>query len=231
MLAELIRGRLHTPIAEAKLLDVGCGRGTTSRALAALAPRALVALDLSSALAATARARLPDPHAVIAADFHHLPFSGGGFDAAVAAFCLYHASDPITVITEIARCLRPEGLFIAVTKSLDSYSELDTLLAASGLVPRPDDRPSLYEAAHSHNIAALAAPVLDVLQIRHDEHRFRFTSLEHLARYLATTPKYPLPDRFRDAPQQLAKELCQHLVDGPVEASSTVTYLVGARRA
>src|SRR5690625_4896929 len=115
VLTHLLTQRLPTPLHQARILDVGCGRGTTSHTLASLEPASLVALDLSPALAATTNGRLPrnHPSAALCADYHRLPVANGAFDVAVAAFCLYHSPDPTRVIAEISRCLRPGGRFIA----------------------------------------------------------------------------------------------------------------------
>ncbi|QVQ53377.1 class I SAM-dependent methyltransferase [Spiractinospora alimapuensis] len=231
VLGDLLHAHLALPMDAARILDVGCGRGTTTRALAALSPQLLVAIDASAALIATTRARIDttEQHGACVADFHRLPFPAETFDAAVAAFCLYHAPRPSAVIAEIARCLRPGGVLIAVTKARDSYHELDHLLASTGLDPGAPTRPSLYASAHSHNITTLAAPTLTVRDLRHDRHRFRFTDLGHLARYLVTTPKYDLAAPLRQNPGTLADELRRRCPDGPIDTSSTVTYLVGAR--
>ncbi|MFL1376790.1 class I SAM-dependent methyltransferase [Nocardiopsis protaetiae] len=231
VLADLLRTWLALPVPDAHLLDVGCGRGTTSRALAELGPASLVALDLSPGLVSTTRSRLPPGgrRAAVCADFHRLPFGSGTFDATIAAFCLYHSSDPTAVIGEISRCLRIGGVFIAVTKSVDSYRELDELLTDIGLTSNTASQPSLYAAAHSENIHALSAPHLEVGQLLHEEHRFRFETLEHLAGYLATTPKYTFASSTGSDRQRLTEELRRHGCATPVSASSTVSYLVGVR--
>jgi SAM-dependent methyltransferase len=228
VLARLLRDGLTVPLHQARMLDVGCGRGTTSRALTELGPAALVALDLSPALAATTRARLPRgrPCAALSADFHRLPFGNRTFDAAVAAFCLYHSPDPATAMAETNRCLSEDGLFIAVTKSADSYNELDQLLTDLSLLSDDTGRPSLYSSVHSANIADIAAPVLDVRQLLHERHVFRFDTPEHLAQYLVTTPKYP----FAGTAGELARELRRRGCSTPIDASSAVTYLVGGPR-
>jgi len=59
------------------------------------------------------------------ADFHHLPLADAAYHATVAIFCLYHSPHPDRVISEIARCLIPDGVAVLVTKSSDSYHELD----------------------------------------------------------------------------------------------------------
>jgi SAM-dependent methyltransferase len=169
-----------------RVADIGCGRGTTTRMLAQRLPAAdVVAIDLSAAVLAVTRDRLP-PAGVVCADFCHLPLASGACDVIVAAFCLYHAACPELVIGEIARCLHPGGTAILATKSADSYRELDQLVAAAGLDPDALSRPSLYQAAHSGNLAALASGPLHVRQVIHDTHRFAFASLDRAAEYLAS---------------------------------------------
>lgn len=217
----------------AQVADIGCGRGTTTRMLALRLPAAkVVAIDLSAALLAVARNRLPaaSPAGAVRADFCHLPLASGVWDVMVAAFCLYHCARPEHVIGEIARCLRPGGTAILATKSADSYRELDHLVAAAGLDPDALSRPGLYQAAHSGNLAALASGPLDVQQVIHHAHRFAFASLDCAAEYLATSPKYNLPAALAADPAALAAALRRRLPDGPVTATSTVSYVTAARR-
>lgn len=216
------------------IADLGCGRGTTTRLLAGRFPRArIVAVDLSAALLASARSRLPAAAQAGAAraDFHRLPFTEGACDLIVAAFCLYHSPSPERVIAEIARCLAPGGTAIIAVKSADSYSELDLLMAASGLDPAAPGRPSLYQTAHSGNIGHLAARSLDVRRVIHDAHAFTFPALADLAGYLATSPKYELPASLSGDPARLAAELRRRLPDQPFTMTSIVTYLTARRTA
>jgi hypothetical protein len=147
----------------------------------------------------------------------------------VAAFCLYHASSPVSVIAEIARCLLTGGTAIIAVKSADSYRELDQLMARSGLDPRAESRPSLYQAAHSGNIESLASASLDVRQVTHETHRFLFPALTDVADYLSTSPKYDLPPGLAADPAALAAALRQRMADDPVTATSIVTYLTAVR--
>lgn len=212
--------------------DLGCGRGGTTRALARRLPAAtIIALDLSAALLRAATDRVADAGQVrwLQADFHRLPFVSGSLDLAVAAFCLYHAPAPAAVISEIGRCLRPGAAAILVTKSAHSYRELDQLVAASGLDPRAASRPSLYQAAHSGNLPALAVTSLRVSTVIHEDHEFTFASLAHAAEYLATSPKYDLPASLTADPGGLAAALRQRLPDRPITMTSTVTFVVGIR--
>lgn len=232
VIADLARDALgHRPLAT--MVDVGAGRGTTSRvASEALCPAALVLVDASAALLAAARDRLgatPAQAGYVRADFHALPLRDGSCQLAVAAFCLYHAPRPDMVIGEVARCLAPGGIAILATKSLNSYRELDQLLETSGLDPWATNRPSLYATAHSGNLAQLAAPSLAVRRVLHENHRFRFEEFGHLAEYLATSPKYHLPHQISGEPAALAAALRRTLPEQPVSATSTVTYLLATR--
>lgn len=181
------------------VVDVGCGRGTVTRLLAErLHVARVVPVDRSAAMLTATRGRLGAslPRVVpVRADFHQLPFRDGGCDVIVAAFCLYHSGRPSRVVEEFARCLQPGGAVIAAVKSADSYRELDQLVAASGLDPGALSRPSLYQAVHSGNLAALPAVRLTVEQVINDTHVFAFPGLAEAAGYLATSPKYGCPQR------------------------------------
>lgn len=215
------------------IADIGCGRGSVTLALARHFPRCrVIAIDASAAmLADTGQKVTAHGHraAFALADFHALPFTGAGLDAAVAAFCLYHSPRPADVISEIARTLTPGGLAVLVTKSADSYHELDEILASAGIDPTAASRPSLYASAHSGNLTALAGAHLDVIQTRHEQHRFRFRDFTHLARYVTTSPRYQLPGSLQ-TPGRLAAELRRIIPEQAVLASSTVTFVCGLRR-
>lgn len=213
--------------------DIGCGRGTTTLALATrLRPRRLISLDQSPALLDTVRDRAKQAgHTVetVRADFHHLPLPKASVDVAVAAFCLYHSQQPEQVVAAIARCLVPGGHAVLVTKSADSYHEIDQLIADIGLDPGAAGKPSLYVSFHSGNAAEITPTTLHVIRLTHQQHVFRFTGLDHLAAYLATSPKYQLPEHLDGNAGVLAEELRRRIPDKPVTATSTVTYVTAAR--
>ncbi|MGH3977429.1 MAG: class I SAM-dependent methyltransferase [Pseudonocardiaceae bacterium] len=210
-----------------------CGRGTTSLAVGErLNPISLTLLDVSTALLAAARERLrasPVQANYVNADFHDIPLRDGACQLAIAAFCLYHSPRPGTALGEIARCPAAGGIAILVTKSVDSYRELDQLVAASRLDPHADTRPSLYATAHSGNLAGLARGSLTVERVLHEQHRFQFEEFTHLAEYLATSPKYALPERVRGRPAELVTALRRRLPEEQVTATSTVTYVVAVK--
>ncbi|MFG1706485.1 class I SAM-dependent methyltransferase [Nonomuraea sp. M3C6] len=210
------------------VVDIGCGRGTSTLALARrLAPPRLIAFDQSAALLADAEHRLAGHAGVefLQGDFHAIGLADASAMVIVAAFCLYHSPHPATAIAEIARCLVPGGMSITVTKSADSYQTLSEVIATSGLDLDAGNRPSLYETFHSDNQADIVATSLHVQQVIHDEHHFRFADADHIAAYAATTPRFQLPG----TPAEIAGQLKTTIGNGPLETTSTVTYVVATR--
>jgi ubiquinone/menaquinone biosynthesis C-methylase UbiE len=99
------------------VLEVGCGTGAVLRELAARVGRQgrVVGVDASRTLVGAARRLLRDhPYrrrlALRVADGARLPFTGERFDAAVAATVLLHVADPLQVVKEMTRVIRPGGV-------------------------------------------------------------------------------------------------------------------------
>ncbi|MEV0768602.1 class I SAM-dependent methyltransferase [Nocardia salmonicida] len=212
--------------------EIGCGRGTVTLALAeALTPSRHTVVDISPAFLATVAKRAADlgfTVETVRGDFHHLPLPDTSYDVLVAAFCLYHSTQPGDVVAEIARCLAPGGRAVLATKSVDSYHEIDQLMVDAGLDPQATSRPSLYETFHSANAADIVATGLQVTEVIHRDHTFRFTDFDHLAAYAVTIPKYQLPQWLRTNPADLAAELRRRTHDRPLTATSTVTYIAAS---
>lgn len=212
------------------VLDIGCGRGTTTLALAQrLTPSRLIAFDQSAALLAATQQRLMDhPYRIdpLQGDFHAIDLPDASVTLAVAAFCLYHSPHPQDVIAQIRRCLTPGGLLIAATKSLDSYRTIDDIVATSGLDPHAMTKPSLYETFHSQNAAATIGQHLALRQVIHHDHHFQFHDADHLTAYISTNPKYQLPPH----PGEIAEHIRATIGNTPVTTQSTVTYIIATRR-
>jgi len=103
----------------ARILEVGCG---SANALVALgercAPKRLVGLDVDAGLLGAGRRELDAKG--VAAELHHadvrdMPFEAGAFDVVIDFGTCYHIGEPDRALAEIARVLRPGGLFISET--------------------------------------------------------------------------------------------------------------------
>jgi SAM-dependent methyltransferase len=95
---------------EGRCLDVGCGTGLSTAAVAELGWSA-VGVDLSEEMLALARDRGLE---VVQGSADALPFDDGAFDAAVSIWTHVDVDDFSAAIAEIARVLRPEGPFVYI---------------------------------------------------------------------------------------------------------------------
>lgn len=99
---------------ESAVLDLGCGRGgvvelvwTEVRLAAGLDP------DPSS-LTEHRATRLP----VVRGVGQHLPFADESFDLVVSVWVMEHLDDPLAVLSEVRRVLRPGGHLVFITPNL-----------------------------------------------------------------------------------------------------------------
>ncbi len=107
--------RRLAPRAGERILDLGCGCGQTSLAIAAqLGPAgAVLAIDVSRPMLAVARARDPSPAGAAIefreADAQVEPFAPATFDAAFSRFGVMFFADPVAAFGNVRRALKPAG--------------------------------------------------------------------------------------------------------------------------
>jgi ubiquinone/menaquinone biosynthesis C-methylase UbiE len=97
----------------ARLLDVGCGTGHDTRALAATAgPDGIaIGIDASAVMLKTARTR---GGSYLQADARALPYDDGAFDGTRIDRVLQHVPGPEDAVHEIARVTRAGGRIVAI---------------------------------------------------------------------------------------------------------------------
>lgn len=95
--------------------DLGAGTGHVSESLAPFVGRT-IAVDDSPAMLTAARARLARlPNAEVReGDLRTLPLADGELDAAILFLVLHHQPEPVQVLTEVARAVRPGGRLLIV---------------------------------------------------------------------------------------------------------------------
>jgi SAM-dependent methyltransferase len=92
-----------------RVVDIGCGRGGFVRAY-----EGAIGFDNEPAAGRICRAQRL---AFVFGDAEHLPFASGSLDVARAKEIIEHLPDPLPMLREIARALRPGGLFLSHTPS------------------------------------------------------------------------------------------------------------------
>jgi ubiquinone/menaquinone biosynthesis C-methylase UbiE len=99
-------------LAGRKILDLGCGMGGLSTAMA-LAGAKVQSLDYNPAYCKITRLRGKRYNlefAPVNAGGEHLPFPDAHFDIIVCMDVLEHVQDPEKLMGEVARCLKPQGI-------------------------------------------------------------------------------------------------------------------------
>ena len=90
----------------AVVADIGCGTGRLTRELERRSSR-VVGLDPDASMLAVASSRVGAP--LVVGDGHHLPFDSASVDVAIAVTVCEFTTDPVLVISELARITVPGG--------------------------------------------------------------------------------------------------------------------------
>jgi len=147
------------PASGERVLDVGCGTGTTTFALAeAVGPDGeAVGADISVPMLERARSRVGPPNAsFLEADAQTHPFSVASFDGAFSRFGVMFFADPAAAFANIASALRPEGrLAFVCWQGAEEQEWVRVPLRAVGVVPEAPDGPSPFALADAGRLTKL----------------------------------------------------------------------------
>jgi SAM-dependent methyltransferase len=136
---------LHSPPQQARVLELGCGAGTFTRALLAALPEAtIVATDRDAGLLARAREALAAEEragrVVFAqAEAAGLPYEAQRFDLVACRCLLMHQPDPLLVVSEMFRVAVVGGLALAIEPDWGAralYPDSEALAALLDLARR-----------------------------------------------------------------------------------------------
>jgi len=127
---------------DAVVLDLGCGSGWASRLLASRASKgSVIGIDISDKMIELARKSSASYSNVTfeVAGADHLPFLDQEFTHAFSMESLYYYEDMAAALSEVARVLRPGGLFASVMdlyfENAPSHQWIDQLKVPVHLLP------------------------------------------------------------------------------------------------
>ena len=101
----------------AVVLDLGCGPGSNlTRMLRLGLPFSrYVGFDLSPAMLTARRAHVPIEASFVQGDAQHLPFANESFDLILSTWMFSHMPEPVRVVDEAQRLLRPSGRLVVAS--------------------------------------------------------------------------------------------------------------------
>ncbi len=147
---------LHHGVSPGHALDIGTGPGHIPVLAAERAPAlSITAIDLAEEMLARARKRveaagLSDRITVRRGDAKRLPFADGSFDVVFSNTILHHIEEPVRLLAEARRVLKPGGALLIRDlrrpETLDEARRLVDLHAAGGTARQ---RALLFDSLHA----------------------------------------------------------------------------------
>jgi SAM-dependent methyltransferase len=221
-----------------RALDVGCGPGALTAALAAaLDADAVAAVDPSPPFVEACRARVPGADVRLAAA-EELPFADGAFDAVLSQLVVNFMADAPAGVREMRRVARPHG---AVAACVWDYADGMTLLRRfwdAALAVDPEGAPAHDEG---RVMRYCSAPELEALWREAGVGDVRTGALEAAASYegfdalweplergVAPSGAYAAaldPERRSDLRRELRRRL--DVPDGPFELRARAWFVAG----
>jgi SAM-dependent methyltransferase len=175
---DALMDRLNQPIADAieaavrprageRMIDVGCGSGATTRAMARrLGPEGrCVGIDITPALLELARAKAVSEGVAgaefIEGDAETYPFEAGAYDAVISRFGVMFFASPEAAFRNLRRALKPDGrlVFACWRSAADNFFSQIPVEAARSVLPEipqpPKDAPGRFAFADPDRVQGI----------------------------------------------------------------------------
>ncbi len=177
------------------LLELGCGPATLWQANLDRVPAGWRATltDFSPGMVAIAQESLAgrDQFTFDQVNAQAIPYPDATFDAVMAHYMLYHVPDRPKALAEIARVLKPDGKFFAVTLGENHILEIFEIMR---------DFDPAWSKGHTElpftleNGSAQIAPFFSSVELRHYEDSLRITQTDPLVDYILSMSSLGVPE-------------------------------------
>lgn len=145
------------------VVDIGCGTGSASKALATrFAEARVIALDWSCAMLHQAGNTDGEKLWLLCTDMHSLPLAARSADLIFSNLALQWSSDLPAVFHEFRRIMKPEAMLVFTCYGPDTLQELKQAWRAMDELPHVHDFPDMHDIGNELMLAGFREPVMDV---------------------------------------------------------------------
>jgi SAM-dependent methyltransferase len=188
---------LLAPRSGERALDIGCGPGLTTLALAQAvgATGSVLGIDIAEPMLGIARQRcagLPQVDFALA-DVTALPYADASFDVALATQVYEYVEEIDTALTELARVLRPGGRALLVDTDWESAvwaSSNDARMRLvletwNGHIPHPQLPRNLKRRMEQAGFRSVKVEIVPILNLAYDPHTYSIGMMEVIGSFAA----------------------------------------------
>lgn len=162
------------------ILDLGSGPGIFTHHLKKRFPKSLVtAFDLSELMLKKIKRKWLSPITKVAGDMSALPFKSDAFDVIYANQVIHWASTQENLFKEIARVLKPSGVFVFSTLGPDTFKEIKEAWQGLDVFTHVNNFPDMHLVGDNLLKSGFSEPVMDMEYIT-----LRYTNTKAMAKDL-----------------------------------------------
>ena len=107
-----------------KLLDIGCAGGTFTNEMSRLCPAEITAVDISDRAIKYARKRYPHIKFAVHDAADRFKFADNSFDTVTMLETLEHVLNPVEILQEMKRLVKPDGEVVVLVPSENWFFQL-----------------------------------------------------------------------------------------------------------